>query len=61
VTETAAEHEAPARDQEPLPPCLCESFARATERSALAAARWLGRADQVAAEEAARAGMHAIV
>ena len=26
--------------------CLCESYARVTERSALAGARWLGRADQ---------------
>jgi fructose-1,6-bisphosphatase II len=30
--------------------CLCESYARATERAALAGARWLGRADQDAAE-----------
>jgi fructose-1,6-bisphosphatase II len=37
--------------------CACESFARATERAALAAARWLGRADEVAAEEAATSGM----
>jgi fructose-1,6-bisphosphatase II len=37
--------------------CLCESFARATERAALAAARWLGRDDQEAAEEAATSGM----
>ena len=36
--------------------CLCESFARVTERSALAGARWLGRADQDAAEEAAFSG-----
>ena len=40
-----------------LDPCMCESYARATERAALAAARWLGRADQAAAEEAACAGM----
>src|SRR2546423_967629 len=36
--------------------CLCETFARVTERSALAGARWLGRADQDAAEEAAFSG-----
>ena len=36
--------------------CLCESFARVTERAGLAAARWLGRADQEAAEEAAFSG-----
>jgi fructose-1,6-bisphosphatase II len=34
-------------------PCQCESFARVTERAALAGARWLGRADMEAAEEAA--------
>ena len=38
-------------------PCLCESYARVTERSALASARWLGRADQEGAEEVACAGM----
>ena len=38
-------------------PCICESFARCTERAALAAARWLGRDDQEAAEEAATSGM----
>jgi fructose-1,6-bisphosphatase II len=37
-------------------PCLCESYARVTERAALAGARWLGRADQDAAEEAAFSG-----
>jgi fructose-1,6-bisphosphatase II len=36
--------------------CLCESYARVTERAALASARWLGRADQDAAEEAAFSG-----
>jgi len=56
VTETieqqAGEQEVDRRD-----PCLCESFARATERAALAAARWLGRDDAQAAEEAAVSGM----
>jgi len=37
--------------------CLCESYARVTERAALASARWLGRADQETAEEAAFDGM----
>jgi fructose-1,6-bisphosphatase II len=37
-------------------PCQCEAFARVTERAALAAARWLGRADMEAAEEAAFSG-----
>jgi fructose-1,6-bisphosphatase II len=38
-------------------PCLCESYARVTERPALASARWLGRADQEGAQEAACTGM----
>ena len=37
-------------------PCQCQSFARVTERAALAGARWLGRADMQAAEEAAFSG-----
>ncbi len=37
--------------------CLCESFARSTERAALASARWLGRADEEGAQEAAASGM----
>ncbi|MGZ4388179.1 MAG: class II fructose-bisphosphatase [Gaiellaceae bacterium] len=39
--------------------CLCESYARVTERAALAGARWLGRGDQAAAEEAAFTGAEA--
>jgi hypothetical protein len=38
----AAEPEEPEEQRRGL--CLCESYARATERAALAAARWLGRA-----------------
>jgi len=37
--------------------CLCQAYLRATERAALASARWLGRADQEAAEDAACDGM----
>jgi fructose-1,6-bisphosphatase II len=37
--------------------CLCVTYLRATERAALAGARWLGRADQESAEEAATSGM----
>jgi fructose-1,6-bisphosphatase II len=37
--------------------CLCEGFARVTESAALASARWLGRADQAAAQEAATSAM----
>jgi fructose-1,6-bisphosphatase II len=41
--------------------CLCESYARVTERAALAGARWLGRADQDGAEQdAADAMRHAL-
>jgi fructose-1,6-bisphosphatase II len=39
--------------------CLCVAYTRATERAALAGARWLGRADQESAEEAAFSGMEA--
>jgi fructose-1,6-bisphosphatase II len=39
--------------------CLCAQYAKATEWAALAGARWLGRADEDAAEEAASAGMKA--
>jgi len=57
VTETVEQQEGTDQDAATLPPCICESFARATERAALAAARWLGRAEQEAAEESARAAM----
>jgi fructose-1,6-bisphosphatase II len=43
-------------DAEARRQCLCETFARVTEHSALAGARWLGRADKDAAEEAAFSG-----
>ena len=36
--------------------CLCQMYVRVTERAALAGARWLGRADQEAAERAAFTG-----
>ena len=42
-----------------MPDCLCTRYARATEWAALAGARWLGRADEEAAEEAASNGMKA--
>jgi fructose-1,6-bisphosphatase II len=40
-------------------PCQCQSYLRATERAALVSARWLGRADEGAAEETAATGMRA--
>lgn len=39
--------------------CECQAYLRATERAALVSARWLGRADEHAAEEAAATGMRA--
>ena len=47
------------RSQASGPVCLCVNYLRATERAALAGARWLGRADQKGAEEAAFSGMEA--
>ena len=38
-------------------PCQCQAYLRATEHSALVSARWLGRADEHAAEEAAAKAM----
>jgi fructose-1,6-bisphosphatase II len=59
MTETEyVEQEVPVEDPTARP-CLCQSYLRATERAALAGARWLGRADQDAAEEAACGGMGA--
>ncbi len=42
--------------EERRPQCQCEMFARVTERAALAGARWLGRDDKEAAEDAAFSG-----
>ncbi len=47
----------PESGQAAARPCLCENYARVTERSALASARWLGRADQEGAQGAAFTGM----
>jgi fructose-1,6-bisphosphatase II len=56
VTETAREATADGSGGI-RPACFCETYARATERAALASARWLGRADQDGAEEAAFSAM----
>jgi fructose-1,6-bisphosphatase II len=56
VTDVQEEHQAGEVEAPPRPLCICESYARVTERAALAGARWLGRADQDAAEEAAFSG-----
>src|SRR5207248_10040090 len=41
--------------------CLCGSYARVTERAALAGARWLGRADDQAAERDATDAMRDVL
>jgi fructose-1,6-bisphosphatase II len=50
--------EAQGEGADPHGVCLCVTYLRATERAALAGARWLGRADQESAEESAYSGMH---
>jgi fructose-1,6-bisphosphatase II len=57
VTDVAAKPETIESGTDTSKRCLCESYARTTERAALAGARWLGRADEVAAQEAAASGM----
>jgi fructose-1,6-bisphosphatase II len=56
VTQTEPETRAATLGQEARF-CLCESYARVTERAALAGARWLGRAEQETAEEDASTAM----
>jgi fructose-1,6-bisphosphatase II len=41
--------------------CICERYVRVTEGAALTAARWLGRADQEAAEHDAAEAMRAVL
>ena len=57
MTDTIDEPAAMEGQVEEAAPCLCQSYLRATEHAALMAARWLGRADQEGAEEAAATGM----
>jgi fructose-1,6-bisphosphatase II len=56
VTQIDEQHTGPRAAEGVRAPCQCESFARVTEQAALAGARWLGRADKEAAEEAAFSG-----
>jgi fructose-1,6-bisphosphatase II len=61
TTETAAGDVHAPEEAPPQGPCICETYARATERAALAGARWLGRADQERAEaDAAEAAVAAL-
>ncbi|TMK58751.1 MAG: class II fructose-bisphosphatase [Actinobacteria bacterium] len=55
TVEERAEVEAAEPQQRGL--CLCESYARATERAALGAARWLGRSNDESAEHDAADAM----
>jgi fructose-1,6-bisphosphatase II len=57
VTDVTTQREAVQSEHGTPHRCLCEAYARTTERAALAGARWLGRADEVAAYEAASSGM----
>jgi fructose-1,6-bisphosphatase II len=57
MTETVPEAEEQQAPEVQRTPCQCQSYLRATEHAALRAARWLGRADQEAAEESAADGM----
>jgi fructose-1,6-bisphosphatase II len=59
LTETAEHHEQAPAAERPPGQCLCESYARVTERAAMAGGRWLGRADREGAENAATSGMKA--
>jgi len=59
VVQAAERPPGPEQPQERVPACTCEQYARATERAALASARWLGQGDQEGAEDAAFSGMHA--
>jgi fructose-1,6-bisphosphatase II len=59
MTQVVSEQSEPAPQSESAPGCLCQAYLRATERAAIAGARWLGRADQEGAEEAATEGMRA--
>ncbi|MGE5690834.1 MAG: class II fructose-bisphosphatase [Pseudomonadota bacterium] len=61
MTETVPGVDGAAPDEQARRPCRCETYARATEWAALAGARWLGRADQDAAESAATVAMAAAI
>ena len=59
VEETAVETAEAAQPVSRL--CLCEQYVRVTEGAALTAARWLGRADQEAAERDAAEAMRRVL
>ena len=59
MTETQVEPEPAPPPAPAVEPCRCQSYLRATEQAALLSARWLGRADQEAAEQEAADAMRA--
>ena len=62
MAETVEETTAAAEEDTDRPAlCICEQYVRVTEGAALVAARWLGRADQEAAERDAADAMRAVL
>jgi fructose-1,6-bisphosphatase II len=62
MAETVSEPVATAVEPTAVSPlCLCEQYVRVTEGAALTAARWLGRADQDAAERDAADAMRRVL
>ena len=62
MAETVQETVEGAEEQAPVSRlCLCEQYVRVTEGAALTAARWLGRADQDAAERDAADAMRRVL
>jgi len=59
VTDLEADLDPAAAAGERRTACLCELYLRGTEWAALGAARWLGRADQEAAQDSAANGLRA--
>ena len=57
MTETVPAPAETAREAARRGLCLCENYARVTERAALAGARWLGRADDESADRDAAVAM----
>jgi fructose-1,6-bisphosphatase II len=61
MAETVDEVVEVAQEQPASRLCLCEQYVRVTEGGALTAARWLGRADQEAAEQSAAQAMRNVL
>jgi fructose-1,6-bisphosphatase II len=61
MAETVEEAVATETSAAPAQLCLCEQYVRVTEGAALTAARWLGRADQEAAERDAGEAMRRVL